>query len=203
MSRDDDGFLARWSRRKQTAEAMVPQPPADGPAPADERKDEGGDEGKSDEQILAELGLPDPSTLQPGDDVRGFLQAAVPARLRRLALRQLWRSNPVLANLDELLDYGEDYSDAATVVENLQTAYRVGRGFWTDADERREREAAENADRVDKSSETTTDDPETAPDSPDEPAGTATAPDEPPEDSDHADTVAAATRRRMTFRYES
>lgn len=84
---------------------------------------------KSDAEILAEFDLPDPDTLQPGDDVSGFMAKAVPDRLRRRALRQLWRLNPVLANVDGLVDYGEDYTDAACVIENLQTAYQVGKGM--------------------------------------------------------------------------
>ncbi|MEM9844968.1 MAG: DUF3306 domain-containing protein, partial [Pseudomonadota bacterium] len=79
--------------------------------------------------ILAELDLPEPESLQEGDDFSAFMAQAVPDRIRRRALRVLWRANPVLANLDELLEYGEDYTDAATVVENLQTAYQVGRGM--------------------------------------------------------------------------
>src|SRR3546814_6588933 len=65
-------------------------------------------------------------------DFTVFLQDGVPEELRRMALQRLWRLDPVFANLDGLLEYGEDYTDAATVVENLKTAYRVGRGFMTD-----------------------------------------------------------------------
>ncbi len=83
----------------------------------------------SDEELLAELDLPDPETLKPGDDVSAFMAKAVPDRLRRRALRQLWRLNPILANVDGLVDYGEDFTDGALVVENLQTAYQVGRGM--------------------------------------------------------------------------
>ena len=86
-------------------------------------------EEKPDAEILAELNLPDPDLLQAGDDVSGFMAKAVPDRLRRRALRRLWRLNPVLANVDGLVDYGEDYTDAACVIENLQTAYRVGKGM--------------------------------------------------------------------------
>ena len=82
-----------------------------------------------DEEVLAELKLPDPESMKQGDDFSAFMAEAVPERLRRRALRQLWRSNPVLANLDNLVDYGEDYTDAALVVENLQTAYQVGKGM--------------------------------------------------------------------------
>lgn len=86
-------------------------------------------EEKSDEDILEELGLPDPEALTKEDDFSGFLSAAVPERIRRRALRRLWGLNPVLANLDGLVDYAEDYTDAATVVENLQTVYKIGKGM--------------------------------------------------------------------------
>ncbi len=86
-------------------------------------------EEKSDAEILAEFDLPDPDTLEAGDDVSGFMAKAVPNRLRRRALRRLWRLNPVLANVDGLVDYGEDYTDAACVIENIQTAYQVGKGM--------------------------------------------------------------------------
>lgn len=128
----EPGFLGRWSRRKLDEKRTVALPddgakadpaavePAAEVAPADDR---------SDAEILADLGLPDPAALKPGDDVSGFMQAAVPDRLRRLALRALWRSNPVLANVDGLVEYGEDYTDAATVVDNLQTLYQAGKGM--------------------------------------------------------------------------
>ncbi len=84
---------------------------------------------KPDAEALAELNLPDPDALGRGDDFSAFMAKTVPERLRRRALRRLWISDPVLANLDELVDYGEDFTDAATIVENLQTAYRVGKGM--------------------------------------------------------------------------
>ncbi len=86
-------------------------------------------EEKSDAEILAEFNLPDPDQLQAGDDVSGFMAKAIPDRLRRRALRRLWRLNPVLANVDGLVDYGEDYTDAACVIENIPTAYQVGKGM--------------------------------------------------------------------------
>ena len=84
---------------------------------------------KSDAELLARFDLPDPDMLQPGSDVSGFMAKAIPERLRRRALRRLWRLNPVLANVDGLVDYGEDYTDASCVIENIQTAYQVGKGM--------------------------------------------------------------------------
>ena len=61
--------------------------------------------------------------------MRAVLASAVPQRLKTRALRRLWTTNPVLANLDGLNDYDTDFTDAATCVENIQTLYKVGRGM--------------------------------------------------------------------------
>ena len=90
---------------------------------------------KSDDEILADLGLPDPDTLEPGDDFSGFMSKLVPDRIRSRALRKLWLTNPVLANVDGLVDYGEDFTDAACVIENLSTPYQVGKGMTAHVEE--------------------------------------------------------------------
>ena len=76
----------------------------------------------SDAELLATFDLPDPETMKMGDDFSVFMSKAIPDRLRRMALRKLWVSNPVLANVDSLVDYGEDYTDAAMVIENTVPA---------------------------------------------------------------------------------
>ena len=133
MSRDrdeekrDEEFASRWSRLKRETRAPAGGAPETPPTSAGEAADE-----RSDEEILRELGLPDPDTLKPGDDIKGFMASAVPARLRNRVLRKLWVSNPVLANLDRLVDYDDDFTDAAMVPEFLNTAYKVGRGWLED-----------------------------------------------------------------------
>lgn len=119
-----------WSRRKArvTAEARATDRQAQAVAPDDHAN-------KTDAELCADLDLPDPDTLKPGDDVRAFMEKAVPERLRRRALRQLWRTNPTLANLDGLVDYGEDFTDSACVIEGLQTAYQVGKGMLAHVEE--------------------------------------------------------------------
>ncbi len=103
-------------------------------------------EEKTDDEILAELDLREPETLGLGDDFSAFMSKAVPDRIRRRALRVLWRSNPVLANVDAMVDYGEDFTDKANVVENLQTAYQVGKGMLRHVEEMaRQAEAAASA----------------------------------------------------------
>ncbi len=117
-----------WSRRK-AAVADEERAREDAELEARAAEEQAALEERPDEEVLAELKLPDPDSMKQGDDFSAFMAEAVPQRLRRRALRQLWRSNPVLANLDNLVDYGEDYTDAALVVENLQTAYQVGKGM--------------------------------------------------------------------------
>lgn len=117
-----------WERRKAAVRAEEAAGKKERMA-AEEAGERARLEERSDEEILNELNLPDPDSMAEGDDFSAFLKATVPERLRLRALRRLWTTNPVLANLDGLVEYGEDFTDAATVLENLQTAYRVGEGM--------------------------------------------------------------------------
>jgi hypothetical protein len=87
------------------------------------------EETRTDTEILAELGLPDPDAMQAGDDFAAFMTRAVPAHLRHRALRRLWTSNPVLACVDGLNDYDGDFTNKAAGTTLIKTAYQVGRGF--------------------------------------------------------------------------
>jgi hypothetical protein len=75
--------------------------------------------------------LPDIATLDGSSDYRPFMQPGVPKDLRREALRKLWRANPIINSLDGLDDpyVTQDFTDGATVVADLRTAYRVGKGM--------------------------------------------------------------------------
>ena len=128
---EDKGFLSRWSDRKLSAEQDESALPSAGveqvQAPADEF------EGKSDDEILSILELPDPETLTLGDTVEKFMDGRVPERLRARALRAFWKTNPVLANIDGLDEYCDDYTDAAMIIENMETLYQVGKGYASQA----------------------------------------------------------------------
>jgi len=135
MSRGSDF----WSRRKarveaeeaerDAARAAAAQRAAEQERAAEEQARLQALEERPDDEILQELGLPDPDTLNRGDDFRAFLAREVPERLRRRALRRLWRSDPVLACLDGLNDYDEDYTNPTKVGDAVRTAYKVGEGF--------------------------------------------------------------------------
>jgi len=150
MSDSEDGFIERWSRRKHIArgepekkppgpkpgvmvtdapisdaepEDGLPEYPTDAPGPD---MDETGEQGEAD---FSELEKVDLDALDFNSDYTPFMKPGVPEALRRRALRRLWQSHPILANVDGLNDYDEDFSDAALAVEVLKTAHRVGRGF--------------------------------------------------------------------------
>ncbi|WP_170464174.1 DUF3306 domain-containing protein [Ruegeria arenilitoris] len=157
-------------------------------------------EEKSDAEILTELNLPDPDQLQAGDDVSGFMAKAVPDRLRRRALRRLWRLNPVLANVDGLVDYGEDYTDAACVIENLQTAYQVGKGMLAHV-EALAAEAEETADETPEADEPSEE--PIADETPEPELAVAAVAEEPGTTTEALEEAEAAPApRRMKFEFE-
>jgi len=89
-------------------------------------------EQKTEEEVLAELDLPNPDEMQAGDDFSAFMKATVPAALRNRALHTLWRSNPVLANVDMLVDYGEDFTGKGDALGVVKTIYQIGKGMLKD-----------------------------------------------------------------------
>jgi hypothetical protein len=140
--------LTRWSRLKHArtkgkevsgASAPVPGPAVDETAPvaAVESRSTGetpeGEGGRAVE--VAPEDLPDPETLDKDSDFTVVLGDGVPEAIKRKALSALWRSDPVLANLDGLNDYDEDFGVVQAVGEAVKTAYRVGQGYLEDADE--------------------------------------------------------------------
>jgi len=136
---------------------------------------------KTEEEVLAELDLPNPDEMVAGDDFSAFMKATVPAALRNRALKRLWTSNPVLANVDMLVDYGEDFTAAADPVGLVKTIYRVGKGMLPDEEEVAEAAAPEVVDEVEE-----------------EVAEVETAPLPTPEEA----APALAPRRRMRFEFE-
>ncbi len=142
------GVTDIWARRKAAVQAETQEEIRASEAAAIAEEQQKFD-AMSDAEVLDALNLPDPDTLTMGDDFKGFMAQAVPDRIRRRALRTLWRSNPVLANVDMLVDYGEDFTDSATVIENLQTAYQVGKGMLKHVEAMAKRVEDEEASETD------------------------------------------------------
>lgn len=135
MAEDKEGFLARWSKRKQ---AQLSNPDLD---PGDETPavelvaiDE---EHLQAERLEAEANrlaaeAVDLDEIEYGFDFSIFLKRGVPDLLRKKALQKFFNSNPVLANLDGLNDYDEDYNNPLHMV--YKSTWDVGRGFLTEAE---------------------------------------------------------------------
>ena len=129
-TKDGEGFVARWSRRKtEVKEKLQDQSIGDlkeeetsalgeiaAPEPVDDEKN-----------IVEEL--PDIETLDGKSDYTPFLKDGVPEKLKRLALRKLWTSNPAFGFLDGLDDYDEDFSAIGIVAQEVFTNYNPGKGF--------------------------------------------------------------------------
>ena len=72
--------------------------------------------GLSDKEILKKLNLPDPETMKTGDNFKEFLKKNVPEHLKKRALRKLWLTNPIFANLDGMNEYDEDFTLATSIL---------------------------------------------------------------------------------------
>lgn len=202
-----------WARRKAAVEAEA-QAEETARVAQEQVAQEAAQAEKTDEELLEELGLPEPESLGPEDDFKAFMAEGVPQRLRARALRCLWRSNPILANVDGLVDYGEDFTDASCVVENLQTAYQVGKGMLKHVEEmaaqaeakangQTTQAATEDTEADDSAEETPAVTAETeAPELVEETAEPVAIAAAPTDHTDLDDEAALPPRRRMAFTFD-
>ncbi len=143
MTTDEKDFLSRWSKRKQAAREGLDDPQPEHPvAPAQDAAEQTAEEAAIDESAFEDV---DFDALDYNSDYTRFMGKDVPEMVRRRALRALWRSDPILANVDGLNDYDEDFTDAALVVENLASAYKPGKGYASEEDEAAEETQAAEA----------------------------------------------------------
>ncbi len=140
MADRETSFISRWSRRKRdpgkepgkenepAAEtAELAGQAAAVTAPSGDPADPGEDDAAGDPEVVAKL--PDIESLDETSDFSPFMAKGVPEILRRRALRKLWRLDPLFANLDGLNDYDEDFTDAANLLTEIKTIYKVGKGM--------------------------------------------------------------------------
>lgn len=120
---DDESFIGRWSRRKRHVELDEPAP-----APAPDPQDEAALEARRQANREAAERI-DLETIDYDTDLSDFFKDGVPALLKQAALRRMWRSNPVFANLDGLNDYDHDYNVIDKVLTTFNSAWQAGRGY--------------------------------------------------------------------------
>lgn len=128
-----EGFLARWARLKggeREASAAAAQEAAPvNPPPA--TPDLTAEPVAASAEVPADpnADLPPIDSLDRYSDYTAFMRAGVAPELRKQALAKLWRSDPVFANLDGLLEYGEDYFLRFKTPPLVATLYQVGKGM--------------------------------------------------------------------------
>ena len=138
----EENFLSRWSKKKskQKSEREISKIES-----ADFNSSQGDEVSKSstsevsendklnDDELLKKYNLPNPEKIKKEKSLDVFFKDGVPDRLRQIALRKVWRLNPIIRFADaEINDYHEDFTDAATVIEGMETAYKVGKGYLSD-----------------------------------------------------------------------
>jgi hypothetical protein len=114
----DEGFLARWSRRKreQADAEAAPEPalPATEEATADtgDGLPEGGRAGDEQERDDGSdlASLPPLESIAADTDVRAFLAPGVPAALKQAALRRAWSADPTIRDFVGLSENAWDFN---------------------------------------------------------------------------------------------
>lgn len=190
-------ILSSWSRRRAAVAAEAEQDVSAAQDAALAAQQDALAE-KSDAEVLEMLGLPDPDSLALGDDFKAFMSKAVPAHLRKRALRKLWRSNPVLACVDGLNDYDDDYLAQGLGQGAIKTTYQVGKGMLAHVLELERQKEAAPAEQTTvgacDDAEIEAAPPEAPPKAEAQPVQTAQAAQD--------DAPALATPRRMQFRFK-
>ena len=142
----NEGFMSRWSKRKsnlkhdQGNEKNIKGKTELQESNVNEQKivikeevDESQYSDLNDQELLEKFKLPDPEKIKKEKGLDLFFKDGVPDRLRQIALRRVWKLNPIIRFADaEINDYHEDFTDAATVIEGMQTAYQVGKGYLSE-----------------------------------------------------------------------
>ena len=135
----EENFLTRWSKKKSKQKTQIENfnskhidsessTETENQSSLVEENDK-----LNDEELLKKYNLPNPEKIKTEKSLDVFFKEGVPDRLRQIALRRVWRLNPIIRFADaEINDYHEDFTDAATVIEGMQTAYKVGKGYLSD-----------------------------------------------------------------------
>ena len=124
----ESNFFNRWSDRKTAERDDQSQEQVEIPEQAAVVLPSGQEE-TSDENLPVPDDLPDIKTLDKNSDFSLFMREGTPKKLKRLALRKLFTSDPIFAGLDGLNDYDEDYSMIGMVAEVVSTRYKPGQGM--------------------------------------------------------------------------
>lgn len=127
MADEERGVLARWSQRKRDVAREETLSPVEPEEPAVEAEESEEDEEAAFNRAAAEA--VDLDALGYESDFSVFFRRGVPAALQSAARAKLWRSSPVLANLDQMNEYDEDFASRKLILKSFKSAWQAGRGY--------------------------------------------------------------------------
>ena len=155
----NESFISRWSKRKSGIVSdednlelnKNPEIDEDKKNPSNKDIDDNNYDELNDEELLEKFKLPNPDKIKKEKGLDVFFKDGVPDRLRQIALRRVWKLNPIIRFADaEINDYHEDFTDAATVIEGMQTAYQVGKGYLSEILENKDEETYSEIPKIEK-----------------------------------------------------
>jgi hypothetical protein len=109
---EDEGFVGRWSRRKQEAAKRPSDEVAANKAAPEQVPVESAEEAEPEFDIST---LPPIESIVAGTDIRSFLSAGVPAHLTRAALRAAWSADPAIRDYIGLSENSWDFNAAGSM----------------------------------------------------------------------------------------
>jgi len=157
----NESFISRWSKRKsgivsdednlELNKNLKIDEDKKNKKSSEKERDESNYDDLNDEELLEKFKLPNPDKIKKEKGLDVFFKDGVPDRLRQIALRRVWKLNPIIRFADaEINDYHEDFTDAATVIEGMQTAYQVGKGYLTEMLENKDEESLPETNEIEK-----------------------------------------------------
>ena len=106
----DEEFLARWSRRKREAKAVVNGPPPTEPAGTPNPAPPAAAENPPDAEVDLSS-LPPIDSIDAATDITAFLRKGIPQELGRAALRRAWAADPAIRDFVGLAENAWDFND--------------------------------------------------------------------------------------------
>jgi len=105
----DEEFLARWSRRKREAKAVVNVPPPE-PAGTPNPVPPAAAENPPDAEVELSS-LPPIDSIDAATDITAFLRKGISKELSRAALRRAWTADPAIRDFVGLAENAWDFND--------------------------------------------------------------------------------------------
>ncbi len=107
----DEGFLRRWSRRKQSAATpQTPEAAPDAPPEGGTEQPAAATTPPAEEEAIDPATLPPIDSLGADSDYTVFLKKGVPEALRIAALRKAWITDPLIRDFRHPAEYAWDFT---------------------------------------------------------------------------------------------